>query len=139
MKRARRDFVELLLEQVDEFINRALLRTKTKRSQSSSVVNNSMQQQQHQQQHGGTTTVVGPPRTSAPSLPGLNERDWRELHEKLQEDARYRQLNRLHQSRDNLISQYISFVNHPLRQHCPAYPRCMDALVEQLLANHLHK
>lgn len=138
MKRARRDFVELLLEQVDEFVNRALLRSKTKRAQQSSTAG-----QQPQQQHGGggggTTPAVGPPRTSAPSLPGLNERDWRELHEKLQEDARYRQLNRLHQLRDNLISQYISFVNHPLRQHCPAYPRCMDALVEQLLANHLHR
>lgn len=124
IRKARKDFEELLQEQIEEFISRVLFRAKpipigsTAHSYSSSG-------------SGGNDKCR--------YLPGLNENDMRDLHAKLQEDIRYRQLNRLHQARDNMICQYVGFISYPLRQHCPAAPRCIDTLVENLLDSKLHR
>uniref|UniRef100_A0A914UUR9 PG1 pseudoGTPase domain-containing protein n=2 Tax=Plectus sambesii TaxID=2011161 RepID=A0A914UUR9_9BILA len=111
VKRARQDFVELLLEHVNLFVQRIVFRARRQ----TPVVNN------------------------RPALPGLSEVDMNEIRDILQEDIRYRQLNRLFEARDNMICQYASFVSYPLIQHCPAGNRCIDSLVDQILASHAHR
>ncbi|KRY34006.1 Rho GTPase-activating protein [Trichinella spiralis] len=108
IKRARQDFIELLLEKVDVFVSVLYSR----RAVSLLRLNESL-------------TETGPE---------MSDSDCRFVHERLQEDHRYRVMNRLYQWRDSAIQKYAMFIHRPSCQHCPLKPRCMDTLARQWLA-----
>ncbi|KRZ38257.1 Rho GTPase-activating protein [Trichinella pseudospiralis] len=108
IKRARQDFIELLLEKVDVFVSVLYSR----RAVSLLRLNESV-------------TDTGAE---------MSDSDCRFVHERLQEDHRYRVMNRLYQWRDSAIQKYAMFIHRPSCQHCPLKPRCMDTLARQWLA-----
>lgn len=38
-----------------------------------------------------------------------------------------------------MLFQHLGFVHCPIREHCPAYPNCMDALIERILGTKAHR
>lgn len=63
----------------------------------------------------------------------ITQEDVKEITEVLKEDLRYKMLDRLDQDRKLMLFQHLGFVHCPIREHCPAYPNCMDALVERII------
>lgn len=45
----------------------------------------------------------------------------------------YKMLDRLDQDRKLMLFQHLGFVHCPIREHCPAFPNCMDALIERIM------
>ncbi|VDM41307.1 unnamed protein product [Toxocara canis] len=107
VKKAEADFVELLLERIQLFIDVVMRR--------------------RQQTH-----------TMRPLI-GLDESEMSDLRSVLHEDARYRQLNRLFEFRDKMLSNYASFVSYPLVQNCPSGNRCIDSLLHDIFHSHLQR
>ncbi|XP_026272441.1 rho GTPase-activating protein 190 isoform X2 [Frankliniella occidentalis] len=69
----------------------------------------------------------------------ITQDDIKEITDALQEDSRYKSLDRLDQDRKLMLFQHLGFVHCPIREHCPAFPNCMDALIERILANKAHR
>ena len=69
----------------------------------------------------------------------MTQEDIREIIETLQEDSRYKALDRLDQHRQLMLYQHLGFVHSPIREHCPAYPNCVDSLVERIMRSRLKK
>ncbi|XP_053695899.1 rho GTPase-activating protein 190 isoform X2 [Sabethes cyaneus] len=63
----------------------------------------------------------------------ITQNDVKEITDVLQEDLRYKLLDRLDQDRKLMLFQHLGFVHCPIREHCPAFPNCMDALIERIL------
>lgn len=38
-----------------------------------------------------------------------------------------------------MLFQHLGFVHYPIREHCPAFPNCMDTLIERILATKVHR
>ncbi|XP_046439931.1 rho GTPase-activating protein 190-like isoform X11 [Daphnia pulex] len=69
----------------------------------------------------------------------VTQDDIREITEELQEDSRYKSLDRLDNERRLLLLQHLGFVHCPIREHCPAHPNCMDAVIERLISVKAHR
>lgn len=69
----------------------------------------------------------------------MTQDDIREITEELQEDSRYKSLDRLDNERRLLLLQHLGFVHCPIREHCPAHPNCMDAVIERLISVKAHR
>lgn len=69
----------------------------------------------------------------------ITQDDIKEITDSLKEDSRYKALDRLDQDRKLMLFQHLGFVHCPIREHCPAYPNCMDALIERILGNKAHR
>lgn len=65
----------------------------------------------------------------------ITQDDIREITQTLQEDSRYKVLDRLESERTLLLLQHLGFVHCPKKEHCPSYPNCMDCLIEKIIAN----
>ncbi|XP_068241345.1 rho GTPase-activating protein 190 isoform X23 [Palaemon carinicauda] len=65
----------------------------------------------------------------------ITQDDIREITQTLQEDSRYKVLDRLESERTLLLLQHLGFVHCPKKEHCPSYPNCMDCLIEEIIAN----
>ncbi|XP_058840161.1 rho GTPase-activating protein 190, partial [Topomyia yanbarensis] len=63
----------------------------------------------------------------------ITQNDVKEITDVLQEDLRYKLLDRLDQDRKLMLFQHLGFVHCPIREHCPAFPNCIDALIERIL------
>ncbi|XP_059615372.1 rho GTPase-activating protein 190 isoform X4 [Phlebotomus argentipes] len=63
----------------------------------------------------------------------ITQDDIKEITDVLQEDIRYKMLDRLDQDRKLMLFQHLGFVHCPIREHCPAFPNCMDALIERII------
>ncbi|KAG1685818.1 Rho GTPase-activating protein 190 [Nymphon striatum] len=68
----------------------------------------------------------------------ITQEDIREITEALQDDSRYKLLDKLDQDRTLMLLQHLGFVHGPIREHCPAYPDCMDSLIEKVIAQKAH-
>ncbi|XP_053678662.1 rho GTPase-activating protein 190 [Anopheles nili] len=66
----------------------------------------------------------------------ITQNDIKEITDVLQEDLRYKLLDRLDQDRKVILFQHLGFVHCPIKEHCPAFPNCMDALIERILVSH---
>lgn len=44
-------------------------------------------------------------------------------------------LDRLDQDRKVMLFQHLGFVHCPIREHCPAFPNCMDSLIERIMSS----
>lgn len=42
-------------------------------------------------------------------------------------------LDRLDQDRKLMLFQHLGFVHCPIREHCPAFPNCIDGLIERII------
>ncbi|KAK7903907.1 hypothetical protein WMY93_016514 [Mugilogobius chulae] len=60
-----------------------------------------------------------------------------EIHSVLNEEPRYRALQKLAPDRESLLLKHIGFVYHPTKETCLSGPNCVDLKVEQVLANRL--
>ncbi|XP_059469343.1 rho GTPase-activating protein 190 isoform X10 [Neocloeon triangulifer] len=69
----------------------------------------------------------------------ITQDDIKDITDALQEDSRYKALDRLDQDRKLMLFQHLGFVHCPIREHCPAFPNCMDALIERILATKAHR
>lgn len=65
----------------------------------------------------------------------ITQNDIKDITDVLQEDFRYKILDRLDQDRKLMLFQHLGFVHCPIREHCPAFPNCMDALIERVLSS----
>lgn len=69
----------------------------------------------------------------------ITQDDIKEITDVLQDDFRYKILDRLDQERKLMLFQHLGFVHCPIREHCPAFPNCMDALIERILETKAHR
>nr|CAD7443863.1 unnamed protein product [Timema bartmani] len=69
----------------------------------------------------------------------ITQDDIKEITDALQDDSRYKALDRLDQDRKLMLFQHLGFVHCPIREHCPAFPNCMDALIERILGTKAHR
>uniref|UniRef100_A0A1B6CUS5 Rho-GAP domain-containing protein n=1 Tax=Clastoptera arizonana TaxID=38151 RepID=A0A1B6CUS5_9HEMI len=69
----------------------------------------------------------------------ITQDDIKEITDSLKEDFRYKALDRLDQDRKLMLFQHLGFVHCPIREHCPAFPNCMDALIERILGTKAHR
>ncbi|KAK1894282.1 Rho GTPase-activating protein 5 [Dissostichus eleginoides] len=60
-----------------------------------------------------------------------------EIHCVLNEEPRYRALQKLAPDRESLLLKHIGFVYHPTKETCLSGQNCVDMKVEQVLANRL--
>lgn len=65
----------------------------------------------------------------------ITQEDIRDITQTLQEDTRYKSLDRLESERTLLLLQHLGFVHCPKKEHCPTFPNCMDCLIEKIIAN----
>ncbi|XP_063868035.1 rho GTPase-activating protein 190-like isoform X18 [Scylla paramamosain] len=65
----------------------------------------------------------------------ITQEDIRDITQTLQEDSRYKALDRLESERTLLLLQHLGFVHCPKKEHCPTFPNCMDCLIEKIIAN----
>lgn len=65
----------------------------------------------------------------------VTQEDVKDITENLQDDPRFKMLDRLNQDRNIMIYQHLGFIHCPIREHCPAYPGCVDSLVEQIITS----
>ncbi|XP_055303731.1 rho GTPase-activating protein 190 isoform X27 [Sitodiplosis mosellana] len=64
----------------------------------------------------------------------ITQDDIKEITDVLQDDSRYKILDRLDQDRKLMLFQHLGFIHVPLREHCPAFPNCVDAMVERIIS-----
>ncbi|XP_032451674.1 rho GTPase-activating protein 190 isoform X7 [Nasonia vitripennis] len=69
----------------------------------------------------------------------ITQDDIKEITDALLDDFRYKALDRLDQDRKLMLFQHLGFVHCPIREHCPAFPNCMDALIERILSTKAHR
>ncbi|XP_053593266.1 rho GTPase-activating protein 190 isoform X1 [Microplitis demolitor] len=69
----------------------------------------------------------------------ITQDDIKEITDALIDDFRYKTLDRLDQDRKLMLFQHLGFVHCPIREHCPAFPNCMDALIERILGTKAHR
>ncbi|XP_025422551.1 rho GTPase-activating protein 190 isoform X4 [Sipha flava] len=69
----------------------------------------------------------------------ITQDDIKEITDDLKEDSRYKALDRLDQDRKLMLFQHLGFVHCPIREHCPAFPNCMDSLIEKLLSDKVQR
>ncbi|XP_050529458.1 rho GTPase-activating protein 190 isoform X3 [Daktulosphaira vitifoliae] len=69
----------------------------------------------------------------------ITQDDIKEITDALKEDSRYKALDRLDQDRKLMLFQHLGFVHCPIREHCPAFPNCMDTLIEKLLSDRVQR
>lgn len=69
----------------------------------------------------------------------ITQDDIKEITDALQDDSRYKALDRIDQDRKLMLFQHLGFVHCPIREHCPAFPNCMDALIERILRTRAHR
>ncbi|XP_048830065.1 rho GTPase-activating protein 5 [Brienomyrus brachyistius] len=60
-----------------------------------------------------------------------------EIHTVLNEEPRYRALQKLAPDRESLLLKHIGFVYHPTKETCLSGQSCVDMKVEQILSNSL--
>ncbi|XP_055846407.1 rho GTPase-activating protein 190 isoform X23 [Episyrphus balteatus] len=65
----------------------------------------------------------------------ITQDDIKEITEVLQDDLRYKLLDRLDQDRKVMLFQHLGFIHCPIREHCPAFPNCMDCMIERILSS----
>jgi len=64
----------------------------------------------------------------------VTQDDILDITDSLAEDGRYKALDRMDADRKLLLFQHLGFVHCPIREHCPAFPSCTDALVERVVS-----
>ncbi|XP_023223682.1 rho GTPase-activating protein 190-like isoform X1 [Centruroides sculpturatus] len=69
----------------------------------------------------------------------ITQEDINKITSTLQEDLRYKALDRLDQERMLMLLRHLGFVHGPIREHCPAFPKCMDSLIEKVIAQKVHR
>jgi hypothetical protein len=69
----------------------------------------------------------------------ITQNDIKDITDVLQEDFRYKLLDRLDSDRKLILFQHLGFVHCPIREHCPAFPNCIDAMIERILASNNQK
>ncbi|XP_044016188.1 rho GTPase-activating protein 190 isoform X6 [Aphidius gifuensis] len=69
----------------------------------------------------------------------ITQDDIKEITDALLDDFRYKSLDRLDQDRKLMLFQHLGFVHCPIREHCPAFPNCMDSLIERILGTKAHR
>ncbi|CAH2099094.1 unnamed protein product [Euphydryas editha] len=57
----------------------------------------------------------------------ITQEDIKEITDVLQDDFRYKMLDRMEQDRKLMLFQHLGFVHCPMREHCPAGAGCLDA------------
>ncbi|KAL5277716.1 RhoGAPp190 family protein [Megaselia abdita] len=65
----------------------------------------------------------------------VTQEDVKDITENIQDDPRFKMLDRLNQDRNIMIYQHLGFIHCPIREHCPAYPGCVDSVVEQIITS----
>ncbi|XP_044766017.1 rho GTPase-activating protein 190 isoform X2 [Coccinella septempunctata] len=63
----------------------------------------------------------------------------KEIIEVLQDDFRYKMLDKLDQDRKTILYQHLNFIHCPVKENCPSYSNCMDVLIEKTLATKNHR
>ncbi|XP_052745228.1 rho GTPase-activating protein 190 isoform X1 [Bicyclus anynana] len=63
----------------------------------------------------------------------ITQEDIKEITDVLQDDFRYKMLDRMEQDRKLMLFQHLGFVHCPMREHCPAAANCLDATLPVIL------
>ncbi|CAH2060651.1 unnamed protein product, partial [Iphiclides podalirius] len=63
----------------------------------------------------------------------ITQEDIKEITDVLQDDFRYKMLDRMEQDRKLMLFQHLGFVHCPMREHCPAASNCLDATLPVIL------
>ncbi|GBP41705.1 Rho GTPase-activating protein 190 [Eumeta japonica] len=63
----------------------------------------------------------------------ITQEDIKEITDVLQDDFRYKMLDRMEQDRKLMLFQHLGFVHCPMREHCPAASNCLDVILPVIL------
>ncbi|XP_049881633.1 rho GTPase-activating protein 190 isoform X2 [Pectinophora gossypiella] len=63
----------------------------------------------------------------------ITQEDIKEITDALQDDIRYKMLDRMEQDRKLMLFQHLGFVHCPMREHCPAAANCLDHTLPVIL------
>ncbi|XP_026317332.1 rho GTPase-activating protein 190 [Hyposmocoma kahamanoa] len=63
----------------------------------------------------------------------ITQEDIKEITDVLQDDFRYKMLDRMEQDRKLMLFQHLGFVHCPMREHCPAGANCLDGTLPVIL------
>ncbi|CAH2987177.1 unnamed protein product [Chilo suppressalis] len=63
----------------------------------------------------------------------ITQEDIKEITDVLQDDFRYKMLDRMEQDRKLMLFQHLGFVHCPMREHCPAGSNCLDVTLPVIL------
>ncbi|XP_064292794.1 rho GTPase-activating protein 190 isoform X2 [Plodia interpunctella] len=63
----------------------------------------------------------------------ITQEDIKEITDVLQDDFRYKMLDRMEQDRKLMLFQHLGFVHCPMREHCPAASKCLDGTLPVIL------
>ncbi|XP_070136652.1 rho GTPase-activating protein 190 isoform X6 [Drosophila bipectinata] len=69
------------------------------------------------------------------NVDNITQEDVRQITEVIQEDSRYKMLDRLDQERRMMLVQHWRFIHCPIREHCPFFYNCVDSLIEEVLSD----
>ncbi|VVC36948.1 Hypothetical protein CINCED_3A007446 [Cinara cedri] len=69
----------------------------------------------------------------------ITQDDIKEITDNLKDDSRYKALDRLDQDRKLMLFQHLGFVHSPIRENCPAFPNCVDLLIEKYLTEKVQR
>ncbi|XP_037941714.1 rho GTPase-activating protein 190 [Teleopsis dalmanni] len=65
----------------------------------------------------------------------ITQDDIRHITDVIQDDSRYKILDRLDQERRLILFQHLGFIHCPIREHCPFFNNCIDNLIGEVLSN----
>ncbi|XP_030378976.1 rho GTPase-activating protein 190 isoform X2 [Scaptodrosophila lebanonensis] len=65
----------------------------------------------------------------------ITQEDVKQITDVIQEDSRYKMLDRLDQERRVMLFQHLRFIHCPIRDHCPFFSNCVDNLIEEVLSD----
>ncbi|KAL9878907.1 rho GTPase-activating protein 190 isoform 2-T9 [Glossina fuscipes fuscipes] len=65
----------------------------------------------------------------------ITQEDVRQITEVIQDDSRYKILDRLDQERRVILFQHLGFMHCPIREHCPFYHNCIDNLLDEIMGD----
>ncbi|XP_019844517.2 rho GTPase-activating protein 190 isoform X2 [Bactrocera dorsalis] len=65
----------------------------------------------------------------------ITQEDVRAITDLIQDDSRYKILDRLDQERRVILFQHLGFIHCPIREHCPFFHNCVDSLVDECLVD----
>ncbi|GLH15540.1 Rho GTPase-activating protein 190 [Gryllus bimaculatus] len=68
----------------------------------------------------------------------LSEQDCQQIYDQHQKEIVEKAKHNF-QDRKLMLFQHLGFVHCPIREHCPAFPNCMDALIERILGTKAHR
>ncbi|KAI1280709.1 Rho GTPase-activating protein [Halotydeus destructor] len=69
----------------------------------------------------------------------VTQEDIFKITEVISGDVRYKALDRIEQDRTLMLLRHLGFLHAPIREHCPAFPNCIDSLIDRFVETRIKR